>query len=243
LDRGCYFGDGIYDATYCRNHIPFALDEHIERFFEGAEIAKINIPQSKSQLRDLICDLVNKVDSSQQFIYWQATRKSGIRDHLFEQDCFANIWIMLRHCPIKSKDTLYRLKSTQDNRYKLCNIKTINLLPNILALQEANCCGCNEVVFERDGVITECGHSNICIIEEGALVCAPHNQYSLDGIAERHLKKACASIGVAVVEREFCLPQLMRADEVILTSSGALCMKVESIDKVKVGGKSSGLFE
>lgn len=242
LDRGCYFGDGIYDATYCRNYKPFALEEHIERFFEGAKATKMNLPQSKKQLKELICELVKKVDSDEQFVYFQATRKTGVRDHLFEEDCIANLWIMLRPCPIKSKDTKYNIMSVEDNRFHMCNVKTINLLPNILALNSANRWGYNEVVFHRAGRVTECGHSNICMLIDGMVVCCPHDNLSLDGIAQRHLKKACFKLGIEVVEREFCLSQLMLADEAILTSSGALCMRVDSIDKVKVGNKAPLIF-
>lgn len=242
LDRGCYFGDGIYEASYCRNYKIFALDEHIQRFFDSAEKTQINLPISKSQLEDLLNDLIKKVDSHEQFVYWQATRDTGVRDHIFEQEKVANLWVMLKANSIKPKELTYRLKSYPDIRYKMCNVKTINLLPNVLALNDAKCWGCQEVVFHRNGRVTECGHSNICMLEKNCLICPPNDEFCLDGIALRHLKKACAVLGITVLERPFCLTQLMLSDEVIICSSGALCLRVSSIDNIKVGGKAPDIF-
>ena len=73
-DRVCYFGDGVYDATYSRNHIIFALDEHIDRFFNSAGLLQIKIPYTKEELKDLLKEMVQKVDCGEQFVYWQVTR-------------------------------------------------------------------------------------------------------------------------------------------------------------------------
>lgn len=73
-DRVCYFGDGVYDATYSRNHNIFALDEHIDRFFNSADLLQIKIPCTKDQLKDILKEMVKKVHSGEQFVYWQITR-------------------------------------------------------------------------------------------------------------------------------------------------------------------------
>ena len=103
-DRGLYFGDGIYDAAYSRNHIIYALDEHINRFYRNLARLELNFPMSKEQLRDLLCDLVRRVDDGEQFVYWQATRGSALREHVYpENGCgAANLMVMLR--PVKIRD-------------------------------------------------------------------------------------------------------------------------------------------
>ena len=79
LDRGCYFGDGVYDATYSRNHKIFALREHIDRFYRSAEMLDIKIKETKDEMAALLCDMVSKMDDGDQFVYWQATRGTADR--------------------------------------------------------------------------------------------------------------------------------------------------------------------
>ena len=69
-DRASYFGDGVYDATYSRNYKIFALDEHIDRFFNSAALLKINLGISKDEMKQLLCDMVKKLDCGEQFVYW-----------------------------------------------------------------------------------------------------------------------------------------------------------------------------
>ena len=96
LDRGCYFGDGVYDATYSRNHKIFALREHIDRFYRSAEMLDIKIKETKDETAALLCAMVSKVDDGDQFVYWQATRGTALRNHVYPEDMQANIWIMLK---------------------------------------------------------------------------------------------------------------------------------------------------
>ena len=68
-DRVCYFGDGVYDATYSRNGVIFALDEHIDRFFNSAGLLRIELPCTKDEMKDILNDMVSKVDSGNNFVY------------------------------------------------------------------------------------------------------------------------------------------------------------------------------
>ena len=107
-DRVCYFGDGVYDATYSRNHKIFALDEHIDRFFNSAGLLQMKIPYTKSELKELLCDMVKKVDCGEQFVYWQITRGTEMRNHAFPKgDAKANLWIILK--PLNIKDMSHKL--------------------------------------------------------------------------------------------------------------------------------------
>ena len=75
-DRVCFFGDGIYDATYSRNYNIFSLDEHIDRFYNSAKLLEIELPYSKSEMKELLNDMVRKMDTGENFVYFQATRGS-----------------------------------------------------------------------------------------------------------------------------------------------------------------------
>lgn len=238
LDRACYFGDGIYDATYSRNKKIFALDEHVDRFFHGLEVVDIHLDMSKVELKNLLYSLVQKVDDDELFVYWQATRGVDIREHCYH-DLSAKLWVMLTPKPIVDMSDKIRLVLHEDIRYTLCNIKTLNLLPNVMFSQYAKSKNANECVLHRKGRITECAHSNIHIIKDGALITPPADSYILKGVAREHLIKACIALGIPVEIRPFDIEELMNSDEVIVTSSGSLCLQAESIDDIPVGGKAT----
>lgn len=242
LDRACYFGDGIYDATYSRNKKIFALDEHVDRFFDGLKTADIRLGLSKEQLKDLLRSLVNKVDDGELFVYWQATRGVGIREHCYE-DMTAKLWVMLKPQPIVDMRDKIRLVSHEDIRYTLCNIKTLNLLPNVMFSEYAKSKNAQECVLHRGERVTECAHSNIHILKDGVLITPPADCYILKGIAREHLIRACKALGILVEIRPFSVTEMMQSDEVIVTSSGSLCLQVASIDGVEVGGKSQALIK
>jgi len=244
LDRVCYFGDGVYDATYSRNHVIFALDEHIDRFFNSAALLKIKIPHTKEELREIINDMVKKVDSGEQFVYWQVTRGTGMRNHAFlSEDVPANIWIILKPLTIKDMSQKMKLITLEDTRFLHCNIKTLNLLPSVMAAQKTEEAGCQEAVFHRGDRVTECAHSNVSIIKDGILKTAPTDNLILPGIARAHLVKVCKSFNIPVDETAFTLKELMEADEVIVTSSGQFCMTACEIDGQPVGGRAPKIIK
>lgn len=242
LDRVCYFGDGVYDATYSRNHVIFALDEHIDRFYNSAGLLKIKIPYAKAELKEILIDMVKKVDSGEQFVYWQITRGTGIRNHAFP-DTPANLWIMLKPLQIKDMSNKLKLITLEDTRFLHCNIKTLNLLPSVIAAQKTEEAGCQEAVFHREDRVTECAHSNVSIIKDGVFRTAPTDNLILPGIARAHIIKKCKLFNIPVDETAFTLKDLMEADEVIVTSSGQFCMTASEIDGKPVGGKAPELVK
>lgn len=240
LDRACYFGDGIYDATYSRNKKIFAIDEHIDRFYSGLETVDIKICMTKVQLKELLYSLLEYMDDDELFVYWQATRGVGIRDHCYEQG-HGKLWVMLKPQPIVDMSQKIKLVTHEDIRYTLCNIKTLNLLPNVLFAQYAKERGANECILHRGERVTECAHSNIHIIKDGVLITPPTDKYILKGVAREHLIRACRALGIIVEIRPFDLKEMMESDEVIVTSSGSLCLQAESIDGIAVGGRRQEL--
>lgn len=243
LDRVCYFGDGVYDATYSKNHVIFALDEHIDRFYNSAALLDIKIPYTKEEMKNILCDMVKKVDDDEQFVYWQATRGTAVRNHAYSDDMTANIWILLK--PAKVKDTYKKVKliTLEDTRFLHCNIKTLNLLPSVVAAKKTEDAGCDESVFHRGDRVTECAHSNVHIIKDGKFRTAPTDCYILPGIARAHLIKMCRKFDIPVDETPFTLDELMNADEVIISSAGSFCLAADEIDGKSVGGKAPEILK
>lgn len=239
-DRVCYFGDGVYDATLARNYKIFAIDEHIDRFFNSAGLLKIKIPYTKDEVKALLNEMLQKMESGNMFVYWQVTRGTGIRNHAFP-DTPANMWIMLKPAELKDMDRKLKLVTAEDTRFFHCNIKTLNLIPSVMAAQNAESQGCDETIFHRGDRVTECAHSNVHIIQDGMLKTAPADNLILPGIARAHLIAMCKKLGIPVNETPYTVDELMGAEEVIVTSSSQLCMLAESVDGKPVGGKQPEL--
>lgn len=245
LDRVCYFGDGCYDATCAHNHVIHDLDLHIDRFYNSAALLSITIPMEKKELGELLCRMVGLVDSPDQFIYWQVTRGTGIRNHAYPDSSTvkANIWIMLTPCTLKDPYEKVKLITREDTRFYHCNIKTLNLIPSVMAANAAAEAGAYECVFHRGEEVTECAHSNVSILQKGCFVTHPADNLILPGIARRNLIAKCGQLGIPVCERAFSMEELFEADEVIVSASSTFCLAAEEIDGRPVGGKASALLK
>lgn len=242
-DRVCWFGDGVYDAGPSRNYKIFAIDEHIDRFFNSAGLLDIEMPVTKEELKELLQEMVNKMYTGDLFVYYQVTRGTGVRDHAYTKGP-GNLWIMLKPAEISDGIEPIKLITVEDTRFLHCNIKTLNLIPSCVATEKAKKAGCQEAVFYRaGGRVTECAHSNVHIIKDGKLVTAPTDNLILPGIARAHLIRMCKKLGIPVSETPYTLKELFEAEEVLVTSSSNLCLHACEIDGKPVGGKNPELLE
>ena len=251
-DRVCWFGDGVYEATAVRNGVIYCLDEHIERFFNSASFVEIKIPYTKEELKTLLSEMVLKVDVSgtdnEALLYWQITRGADVpRNHNFP-DCPARLWITVT--PRRLADVYRRIKaiSVEDIRFLMCNIKTLCLLPNVLASEKANKVGAEECVQyrpEANGIknrVTEGSHTNVHCIKDGTLYTAPLDNLILPGIARKNIIRICKKLDIPVKEEPFSLEFLRSADEILFSSSSNFCIVATELDGKKVGGKAPELL-
>lgn len=238
-DRACYFGDGLFEVTYTRNHIPYSLSEHMERLYSSARELGIQIEMSEEEFEALIRQLIQRVDADEQWVYWQVSRGTEIRDYPPKQEHRANVWIMIRPMGIKDSTIPMRAITLEDKRALYCHMKTLNVLPAVMASAEVERAGVDEGVLHRDGVVTECIHANLSILRaDGVLQTAPANGWILPGVARGHLIHFAGVLGIPVEEKFFTLEELMQADEILVTSSGTLCRPIREIDGKAVGGKA-----
>jgi D-alanine transaminase len=242
-DRVVYFGDGVYDATYSVNHVIFALEDHIDRFFRSFGKLQIPFGMSKKELAGVLQGLVDQVDDAQSLmVYWQTTRGAGMRNHVFPEGP-ANLLVTIRPLALTPIRKTLKLITVEDTRFLHCDIKTLNLIPSVMAAQKAKEAGCQEAVFHRGGVVTECAHSNVSILQNGKFRTAPLNNLILPGTARKHLVALAQQVGIPVQETAFTVAELMDADEVIVHSSGTLCNAAAEIDGKKVGGRAPELLK
>lgn len=242
LDRACYFGDGVYDVTFSRNFRIYCLEEHVDRIFRSAAKLRIPPPISREALCALLSDLVKKLDSDEAWVYFQFSRGSALRDHAFPKDTDANLWIMLK--PAKIKDTYRTLRciTLPDTRAAHCNIKSLNLLPNVMATQATVEAGVDECILLRDKTVTECAHSNVSILKDGCLITHPADEWIMAGTGREHLMRCCEAFEIPVIERIYSIEELLAADEVILTSASALCMQIVEVNGQPVGNQDAALL-
>ena len=242
-DRACWFGDGVYEAGLCRNGRVFAMEEHVDRLFRSAEMLEIQIPFTKQELIELLYELIGKMDTGDLLVYYQVTRGSGPRNHAFPESP-ANFWVTLRPKSINPDLGPVGLITDVDTRFFHCNIKTLNLIPSVMANEKARRAGCYECVLYRPGGrVTECSHSNVHIIRDGTLITAPTDELILPGIARAHLIRACGKFGIPVQERPYTVEELKSADEIITSSSTAPCVRACRIDGQEAGMCCGDLFE
>lgn len=247
-DRVHWFGDGVYDAGPSRHYHIFAVDEHIDRLFNSAALMEIRMPVTKPELKDLLQELVRKLDDGDQLVYCQVTRGGyDRRNHCFDDDAPGNLWVTLVPAGIDEGRSPITLITEEDTRFFHCNVKTLNLLPSVLAAQHAKRAGAQETVLYRRTPlgkrVTECAHSNCHIIKDGVLFTAPTDELILPGIARAHLIRMCKRLGYPVSETPYYLEDLMGAQEVLVTSSSNMCLHASAVDGTPVGGGAPDMLE
>lgn len=242
-ERSSYFGDGVYDAMFTVDHVPLQLDDHLRRFYRSAKKIDIDIPMPFEELRAMVLDFCRKIDSPDAMAYVQATRGVGMRGHAYR---FAggtpSLWVWVKPDMLDPMDRSYKAITMEDTRYFHCDIKTINLLPAVMANEKAMKAGCDEAIFHRGERVTECSHSNVHILKNGTLYTAPCDELILPGITRAHILNICRQNGIPVVEEPFTLEEMMEADEIFFSSSSALTCRIGEIDGRKVGCKDEKTF-
>lgn len=237
LDRAVYFGDGCYEAVLTVKGKIYAEDDHINRFFSSLKQLKINPAWTKDELRAILEDLVPRLDSDIGKLYWQASRGTAPRGHAFPDDAKANLLVFLNPGELPDFHKEIKLVSVEDNRFEICNIKTLNLIPSVLATDVAMKAGCDEAVLHRGEIVTECAHSNISIIKDGRLITHPADNFILPGTVRKHMLDICYNESIPIIERPFTLDELRGCDEAIVSASFSAIRRVKALDGCPIGGK------
>ena len=233
-DRAIYFADGIYEAMIGRNDKIFMLDEHVERFYSNVKFMDIPFSMNKAELKAILDNVIKGSGEKSFFLYFQLTRHGERRTHAYPDTEKSNLLVTVSPFSVTDNKETLRLISAEDNRHGLCAVKTLNLLPSVLASKKAEASGCDEAVYIKDGFITECSHSNIHIVKNGCIITRPLDGTILPGISRLHLLRVCHKLSVEVTERPFTYRELTSADGVIVTSSSKIAASATEIDGIKI---------
>lgn len=246
LDRGFIFGDGIYEVIPVYNGRLFRLEHHLDRLDHSLEGIRLDNPLAHDQWKGILVDLVERNGSGDQSVYLQITRGVAKRDHAFPVNVEPTIFAMSNPMGEVDPKLLQGVSAVtvEDFRWKMCHIKSIALLPNILLRQQAIDQGAVEAIMLRDERVTEGAATNVFMVSNGTIVTPPKSNLLLPGITRDLVVELCEKHAIPFEERDIPEEELRRADEIWLTSSTKEVIPVTRLDGNPVGnGKPGPVWE
>jgi D-alanine transaminase len=234
-DRGYQFGDGIYEVVRVYNGTFFTADEHLTRLFESAAKIGMTLGYTLEELKNLLASLVQRNNIKDGTIYLQFSRGVAARQHHYPAKDVVPAFTAYTKEVERPKDKLengVHAKLVEDMRWLRCDIKSLNLLGNIMAKQEAAESGCFEAILHRGDTVTEGSSSNMFIVKGGTIKTHPATNLILNGITRRVILDICKEQNIPFKEEEFTVEELLAADEIFLASTTSEVMPI-----VKVVGK------
>jgi len=241
-DRGLYFGDGVYEVLRSYNGKIFALDEHMERF--AASLAAIRITNIDIRtVRERVERAFKAAGLPNAKIYFHVTRGSAPRNHTWDPNLKPNFFLTVSAVADHHEEKARGIAvcTHPDLRWKRCDIKSLNLLPNILARQDAADRGCDEAILVDDaGFITEGAGSAFFAIIKRALQTAPLSANILPSITRKFVVKAARDVGIAIEERCITPQQAAGADELVLAVTTKDIVPVVKFDGTVIGNGTPG---
>ncbi len=231
-DRGYQFGDGVYEVVRVYNGQYFGMDEHLVRLERSAKEIQMSLPYPIEVLKRRLEILAEANDIEDGHVYLQITRGVAERTHQFPLQPAPLLVAYAR----KSPRPLSKMKkgvtaiTTEDIRWLRCDIKSLNLLGNVLGKQKAMDAKCDESIFIRNEVVTEGSSTNVYIVKNGEIWTHPANNFILNGITRQVILELAKEEGITVHEETFNKNDLMHAEEVIISSTTMEVTPVISID-------------
>lgn len=241
-DRGYYYGDGIYEVFRIYNGRIYEPGLHFERLERSAEGLRITMPMDSSTLQSKLEELIRLNRLIEGTLYLQISRGVAPRSLPFPKggDPVLLAYTSEVNRPIATMEVGLRSITVEDIRWLHCDYKTLNLLPNVLAKQEALDAGADEAILHRSGVVTECSASNIMIVSGGVIITHPTNNLILHGVTRAVVLRLATTAKLPVEERPFTLEELYSADEAFITGTTVEITPIVSVDGQKIGNGSIG---
>ena len=243
-DRGYQFADAVYEVIAIQNGRFVDEEPHLDRLDRSLHEVRIAPPAGRPALKRILRETVRRNRVRIGIVYMQVSRGVARRDHAFPAHRDSSLVVTARSTMTKSAARAggVSVVTTEDIRWKRCDIKTVGLLPNVLAKQKAAEAGAYEAwMIAADGTVTECTSANAWIVTAGReVVTRPPTHAILNGITRRTVGAIAGREGYTVVERVFALDEARTAAEAFLTSTTSHVMPVVQIDDVTVGDGRPG---
>jgi len=237
-DRGFLFGDGVYEVIRAYGGSPAFWGDHFMRLVRSAGEIQLPIPFDRAIFQSILLSGIRQSGYSEVKIYIQLTRGVAPRDHVFPSPSEPTVFLSFREMGHQSSDYWAKgisVITVPDTRWGRCDIKSLNLLPNVLAKQRAKEAGVFEALFIRENLVMEGATSNLFMVLQGAIYSPLINHQVLAGITQQHVMQVARDLGRIMECRPISLQELMAADEVFLTGT-----TIEVLPVVKVDGRQIG---
>ena len=246
-DRGYQFADGVYEVFAIIDSKIVDYDGHIKRLYRSLNELSISSPIQKKSYKYHIKEIIKRNIIKDGLVYLQVTRGVASRDFKFPKNSKSSIVIIGKNTPsnyyYNNFNKGIKVKTTKDLRWKRVDIKSLNLLPPVLAKQYAADNDCEEAwLLDDDGYITEGSSSNAWIVKDKTVITRPVSSSILNGITRSTLIKSLSKAGYKFIERRFNINDSKDADEAFITSATQFVMPVIAVNNIKIGDGSVGEF-
>ncbi|MGV3130215.1 D-amino-acid transaminase [Staphylococcus simulans] len=242
-DRGYNFGDGIYEYIRIYDGYFFTLQEHFERFLRSASELNIDLDETIESLTEKAEALVKENNVENGGVYMQVTRGAAPRDHAFPgPDVKPQMMAFTRSYgrPLEALENGINAVTVEDIRWLRCDIKSLNLLGNVLSKEYAVKYNASEAIQHRGETVTEGASSNVYAIKDGVIYTHPTDNFILNGITRKVIKRIANEQNIPFKEETFTVDFLKQADEVIVSSTSVEVMPVIKLDGEAVGNGQVG---
>ena len=238
-DRGYHFGDAVYEVILYNQGVFYDFDEHINRLFRSLHSIDIQFSISKKTIELIVKNLIRLNKISFGSVYIQVSRGIADRNHTFNNLNIKPILTIItskKHNNINNDIIGVKAITVRDNRWARPDIKTTQLLPNVLAKTKANKQGAYESIFiDDEGYVTEGSSSNIWIInKDNEIITRSIDGKILSGITRKTIAKFLKLNDLTVIENKFSKDEMLNAKEVFLTSASSFVTPITEIDNVKI---------
>ena len=242
-DHGFQFGDGVYELIRVYAGRPFHLTEHLDRLEQSARAVAISVPYTRERWTALVAEAVSRSRYPEAKVYIQLTRGVGPRDHVLASPVPPTVVLTVRAL-VPLDPVLYArgvdVVTIPDVRWAWCNIKSVSLLANVLAKQQAREKGAFEALFVRDGQVLEGATSNVAVVRDRVLITPPEGPLLLSGVTRKVVLTVAQQAGVAVKEEPLTEADLSTADEVLLTGTTIEVLPVARVNGRPIGAGAPG---
>lgn len=245
-DRGYQFADGVYEVVMIYQDRLVDEEGHLDRLEKSLQEVKIRMPLSRAVIKLLMRELIRRNDIKNGILYIQINRGVAPRDHKFPSLTKPSVIMTTKRLQFSTKNQEIGVKviTLPDLRWKRCDIKSISLLPNILAKQQAAENKAFEAwLIDEQEMVTEGTSSNAWIVtQKNKVITRKASKSILNGITRQTLLKIMREHKVELEERSFSLQEALQAKEAFLTSSSAFIMPVCEINDTVINGGKPGSF-
>jgi D-alanine transaminase len=242
-DRGFQFGDAVYEVIRTYRGVPFKLGPHLDRLERSANELFLPQPYTRAKWTQWIQHGLSLAGYQNAKIYIQVTRGVAPREHSFPSESRPTVVMTIREFHPLALETRHNgvtACTKEDLRWGRCDIKSVNLLANVLAREEARKAGVFETILVRDGLVMEGALSNVMTVQRGMVITAPEGPRILSGVTRTVVLELAKEEGLAIEERFIPIDALYAADEVFLTGTTLEVLGVVQIDGRIIGSGRPG---